>query len=122
MNRRGFLSSILALGAAPAIVRADSLMRVVPRETLILGPVLFEPVGEVSGISIYNKYLYRQPDSFYDEPQWTGYDLAAPGSRDMPLMLNRLPMHDEIVRRWTEAFDKAFIAAYLGGRAAVNLR
>lgn len=92
MNRRGFLSSILALGAAPAIVRADSLMRVVPRETLILGPVLFEPVGEVSGISIYNKYL------------------------------NRLPMHDEIVRRWTEAFDKAFIAAYLGGRAAVNLR
>lgn len=26
MNRRGFLSSILALGAAPAIVRAASLM------------------------------------------------------------------------------------------------
>lgn len=32
MNRRGFLSSILALAAAPAIVRADSLMRIVPRE------------------------------------------------------------------------------------------
>jgi len=31
MNRRGFLSGIIALGAAPAIVRADSLMRVVPR-------------------------------------------------------------------------------------------
>lgn len=31
MNRRGFLGSILALGAAPAIVRADALMRVVPR-------------------------------------------------------------------------------------------
>lgn len=30
MNRRGFLGSILALGAAPAIVRADSLMRIVP--------------------------------------------------------------------------------------------
>lgn len=30
MNRRGFLSGILALGAAPAIVRADSLMRIVP--------------------------------------------------------------------------------------------
>lgn len=28
MNRRGFLSSILALGAAPAIVRAESLMKV----------------------------------------------------------------------------------------------
>ena len=32
MDRRGFLSSCLALAAAPAIVRADSLMRVVPRE------------------------------------------------------------------------------------------
>lgn len=36
MNRRGFLGSILALGAAPAIVRADSLMRIVPRETTVL--------------------------------------------------------------------------------------
>jgi hypothetical protein len=35
MNRRGFLGSILALGAAPAIVRADSLMRVVPVDTLV---------------------------------------------------------------------------------------
>lgn len=36
MNRRGFLGSILALAAAPAIVRADSLMRIVPRETILL--------------------------------------------------------------------------------------
>lgn len=36
MNRRGFLGSILALGAAPAIVRADSLMRIVPRDALVL--------------------------------------------------------------------------------------
>lgn len=36
MNRRSFLSSVLALGAAPAIVRADSLMRIVPRETALL--------------------------------------------------------------------------------------
>lgn len=35
MNRRGFLGSILALGAAPAIVRADSLMRIVPRDTTV---------------------------------------------------------------------------------------
>jgi len=28
MNRRGFIGSILAIGAAPAIVRASSLMRV----------------------------------------------------------------------------------------------
>lgn len=36
MNRRGFLSSCLALAAAPAIVRADSLMRIVPREAGVL--------------------------------------------------------------------------------------
>lgn len=30
MNRRSFMGSILALGAAPAIVRADALMRIVP--------------------------------------------------------------------------------------------
>lgn len=35
MNRRGFLQSCLALAAAPAIVRADSLMRIVPRDTLV---------------------------------------------------------------------------------------
>ena len=35
MNRRGFLGSILALGAAPAIVRADSLMRIIPRGLIV---------------------------------------------------------------------------------------
>lgn len=35
MNRRGFLGSILAACAAPAIARADSLMRIVPMETTI---------------------------------------------------------------------------------------
>ena len=35
LNRRGFIGSILALGAAPAIVRADSLMRVVARDTSV---------------------------------------------------------------------------------------
>jgi hypothetical protein len=30
MNRRGFLSAMLTACAAPAIVRADSLMRIVP--------------------------------------------------------------------------------------------
>lgn len=34
-TRRSFLGLILALGAAPAIVRADALMRVVPRETTL---------------------------------------------------------------------------------------
>lgn len=34
MNRRGFLGSILALGAAPAIVRAESIMRLATPELL----------------------------------------------------------------------------------------
>ena len=37
MNKRGFIGAILAMASAPAIVRADSLMRIVPRDTLILG-------------------------------------------------------------------------------------
>lgn len=36
MNRRAFLGSILALGAAPAIVRASSLMPIRPPESQIL--------------------------------------------------------------------------------------
>jgi hypothetical protein len=36
MNRRGFLGAILAGCAAPAIVRADALMRVVPLGTDVL--------------------------------------------------------------------------------------
>lgn len=43
MNRRGFLGSILALGAAPAIVRAESIMRITPivrltDQTMVLCP------------------------------------------------------------------------------------
>ena len=40
MNRRGFLSGIIAACAAPAIVRADSLMRVVPNQTIAILPDL----------------------------------------------------------------------------------
>lgn len=40
MNRRGFLQTCLALAAAPAIVRADSLMRIVARDTKIIMPEL----------------------------------------------------------------------------------
>lgn len=37
MNRRGFLASMLALAAAPAIVKAENLMKIyVPRDELIL--------------------------------------------------------------------------------------
>jgi hypothetical protein len=48
MNRRGFIGSILALGAAPAIVRADSLMRIVPRETLVAANLTSEKIIELA--------------------------------------------------------------------------
>ncbi len=39
MNRRGFLTSCLALSAAPAIVRAESLMKLwVPPQGLMVEP------------------------------------------------------------------------------------
>lgn len=49
MNRRSFLGSILAAAAAPAIVRADSLMRIVPREmTLMTGDYVLDARGSDS--------------------------------------------------------------------------
>jgi hypothetical protein len=52
MNRRGFLGSILAAAAAPAIVRADSLMRIVPTATTILEAGM---VGEAALIAAIRK-------------------------------------------------------------------
>ena len=37
MNRRGFLGAMLAACAAPAIVRADSLMRIIPMDAPVVG-------------------------------------------------------------------------------------
>ena len=61
MNRRGFLSSILALGAAPAIVRADSLMRIVPREAGLVcihadGGVMTLAPAEITNIVTFEDY------------------------------------------------------------------
>lgn len=36
MDRRGFIGSILVACAAPAIVRADSLMRIIPMDTKVV--------------------------------------------------------------------------------------
>lgn len=64
MNRRGFLTGILAAATAPAIVRADSLMRIVPRETVLI-------TGEfnvnVPVLRSSNKIVYWRPDI---EPHW----------------------------------------------------
>jgi hypothetical protein len=55
VNRRGFLGSILALGAAPAIVRADSLMRILPMERLVLSPLgILMPTGAMREMWAYD--------------------------------------------------------------------
>lgn len=47
MNRRGFLGAMLAAAAAPAIVRAESLMKiVVPKKEIILVDDFFQGFGE----------------------------------------------------------------------------
>lgn len=56
MNRRGFLSSCMALAAAPAIVRADSLMRIVPRDSGVLVPMI---VGRCEGPVIVEESFER---------------------------------------------------------------
>lgn len=59
-TRRGFLGSILALAAAPAIVRADSLMRVIPRDlTLLLTPaerLAMNPLAWTGAIREWSAY------------------------------------------------------------------
>ena len=60
MNRRGFLGSILELGAAPAIVRADSLMRIVPRGALVLPPIVSGMVRRVWAYDIdTDRFLFQ---------------------------------------------------------------
>ena len=49
MNRRGFLAGIIATASAPAIVRADSLMRIVPRATTLLAPTFYNTTAEEVG-------------------------------------------------------------------------
>lgn len=71
MNRRGFLGSILAACAAPAIVRADSLMRIVPLDTVILpafhpDAILMEADAIDGGLVALDRMLR----------EWSQYDLA----------------------------------------------
>lgn len=52
-TRRGFLTSILALSAAPAIVRAESLMRIVVPSREIAVPTLAETVAVNSASRLF---------------------------------------------------------------------
>ena len=60
MNRRSFLTQCLALAAAPAIVRADSLMRIVPREAVVIVPTKAEIAAVYS--KLYEFILHQEED------------------------------------------------------------
>lgn len=66
MNRRGFLKAILAAAAAPAIVRADSLMKVIPRNVEVLTwhqePVVIDQMRDLQ---------------FFEGTQWSEAQIAA---------------------------------------------
>jgi hypothetical protein len=53
MNRRGFLGTMLAACAAPAVVRAESLMRVKP--IVLAGDAEFEGIAEL--LRMHNQVL-----------------------------------------------------------------
>lgn len=76
MNRRSFLQSILLTATAPAIVRADSLMRIVPRDTTILTEqAIEEAMIEILRMTdSRGKRLGYSPKAIYVLPKF--YDAA----------------------------------------------
>lgn len=68
MDRRSFLGSILAACAAPAIVRADSLMRIVPRD---VGVMTFATQEVSLGFTIDQPDLILCGDSFAEIVAYT---------------------------------------------------
>lgn len=52
LTRRSFMQSILALSAAPAIVRADSLMRVVPIALPVQTSGFIAPAGPMCQVTL----------------------------------------------------------------------
>ena len=74
MNRRSFIASILAAGAAPAIVRADSLMRIVSRDTVVILPEVLSPaearrIAERMLMAHYTPVYF--PESLF--PSWASH-------------------------------------------------
>ena len=68
MNRRGFLGAMLGAMAAPAIVRAESLMKIaVPKKEIILPSLAADFDGDTAGW-------------VYEPGSWSGHDMyCGPG-------------------------------------------
>jgi hypothetical protein len=83
VSRRRFLLDCLALCAAPAIVRADTLMRVVPRETILLQGF----VGTYGGEFFMDRADYMALDKFIRAK----YLLEFPEYATTPVVAAKLP-------------------------------
>lgn len=65
ITRRGFLAGMLAVGAAPAIVRADSLMKiVVPKREIIRISSLSWPDVDSDGKVVQRSLILPQTDGY----------------------------------------------------------
>lgn len=78
MNRRGFMGAILAACAAPAIVRADSLMRLAAPEIFVVSPSsgLLVPKADVLWEGAIREC--HQYEALRDEHLWR-WDVVASG-------------------------------------------
>jgi len=116
MNRRGFLGSILALGAAPAIVRADALMRVVPVEATFIRPKDFVMTAD----EYLDKYVARNVLVNVNDLYLFGLDSVKPG---FPVILaERLdPGADCVIARITMRSGELMTTATIHRKVAAVL-
>lgn len=71
MNRRGFLATMFAACAAPAIVKAANIMPIfMRREGGLLAPVFGDFVREVSAYDITNDWFFTRFDILYGHTQF----------------------------------------------------
>jgi hypothetical protein len=95
-SRRGFLGAILAAAAAPAIVRAESLMKIyVPQQELA-----------------YETLAYRQAAAMGRAMQQTQaqivYDVNSYSYSDGSTILTRQQMMDDILRIANDCFNAEY--------------
>jgi len=88
MNRRGFLGTCLALGVAPAIVRADSLMRVVTREWSAAIPQVWGTVRTAAYFTFMGELMETESTTLLDGRSTYTYNatdlcLAVPHSSEI---------------------------------------
>lgn len=62
MKRRAFITGIASLLAAPAIVRADSLMKIAALRESVFGASVLEAIEPLQGILNTERFVYTYTD------------------------------------------------------------